>query len=137
MGQVVQENFLIPPLVAQVGGVAVHRHRIATAMSERFPLRIEEFPFPLPGLGIDMVWNPRLADDGVRRPGCARVLRDAAAEVVAPELPPDRTTRARCVVRPDRRVGNRPRPRTRPAARLRPARARHVRLHQRAQRSDH
>lgn len=25
-------------------------------------LRIEEFPFALPGLGIDMVWNPRLAD---------------------------------------------------------------------------
>jgi hypothetical protein len=25
-------------------------------------LRIEEFPFPLPGLGIDMVGNPRPAD---------------------------------------------------------------------------
>ncbi|MFF0290836.1 hypothetical protein [Streptomyces sp. NPDC005262] len=23
---------------------------------------VPEFPFPLPGLGIDMVWNPRLAD---------------------------------------------------------------------------
>lgn len=31
-------------------------------MRELSDLRIEEFPFPLPGLGIDMVWNPRLAD---------------------------------------------------------------------------
>ena len=83
VGQVVQENFLIPPLVAQVGGVAVHRHRIATSMSKRFPLRIEKFPFPIPGLGMDMVLNPRLTDDGfvVWLRG---VLRDAAAEVVEP-----------------------------------------------------
>ena len=82
VGQVVQENFLIPPLVAQVGGVAVHRHRIATSMSQRFPLRIEEFPFPIPGLGMDMVLNPRLTDDGfvVWLRG---VLQDAAAEVLA------------------------------------------------------
>jgi DNA-binding transcriptional LysR family regulator len=82
VGQVVQENFLIPPLVAQVGGVAVHRHRIATSMSARFPLRIEEFPFPVPGLGVDMVWNPRLTDDGFVA-WLRRVLQDAAAEVVA------------------------------------------------------
>lgn len=79
--QVVQENFLIPPLVAQVGGVAVHRHRIATSMAERFPLRIEEFPFPVPGLGIDMVLNPRLSDaDFVV--WLRGLLQDAAAEVL-------------------------------------------------------
>jgi DNA-binding transcriptional LysR family regulator len=78
VGQVVQENFLIPPLVAQVGGVAVHRHRIATSMSERFPLRIEEFPFPLVGLGVDMVWNPRLTDETFVA-WLREVLRDAVA----------------------------------------------------------
>jgi DNA-binding transcriptional LysR family regulator len=83
VAQVVQENFLIPPLVAQVGGVAVHRHRIATSMSERFPLRIEEFPFPVPGLGIDMVWNPRLTDESFVA-WLRGVLQDAAAEVLEP-----------------------------------------------------
>lgn len=85
VAQVVQENFLIPPLVAQVGGVAVHRHRIATAMSERFALRIEEFPFPLPGLGIDMIWNPRLSDESFIA-WLREVLRDAVAEVISPDL---------------------------------------------------
>jgi DNA-binding transcriptional LysR family regulator len=80
--QVVQENFLILPLVSELGGVAVHRHRIATAMSERFPLRIEEFPFPLPGIGIDMVWNPRLADDTFTS-WLRGVLRDAAGEIAS------------------------------------------------------
>lgn len=83
VAQVVQENFLIPPLVAQVGGVAVHRYRIATSMSQRFPLRIEEFPFPVPGLGIDMVWNPRLTDESFLV-WLRGVLRDAAAEILEP-----------------------------------------------------
>ncbi len=83
VGQVVQENFLIPPLVAQVGGVAVHRHRIAASMSTRFPLRIEEFPFPLPGLGIDIVWNPHLTDDSFVA-WLRQLLRDAAELVLTP-----------------------------------------------------
>jgi len=61
--QLVPDNLLIPALVAHVGGVALHRHRVVTAMSALFPLRIEEFPYPVPGLGYDMVWNPRLGDD--------------------------------------------------------------------------
>ncbi len=60
--QVVPDQMLIPTLVARVGGVAVHRLRVATAMRPEVDLRIEEFPFPVHGLGIDMVWNPRLAD---------------------------------------------------------------------------
>ncbi|BFO18722.1 hypothetical protein SHKM778_51100 [Streptomyces sp. KM77-8] len=43
-------------------GVALLRHRVAATMRTLADLRIEEFPFPLPGLGIDMVWNPRLSD---------------------------------------------------------------------------
>lgn len=65
--QLVPDNLLIPALVAQVGGVGLHRHRVVTAMSALFPLRIEEFPFPVPTLGYDMVWNPRLGDDSFIR----------------------------------------------------------------------
>ena len=48
--------------MAAAGGVALHRFRTATAMSHP-NLRVEEFPFPIPTLGMDMVWNPWLADD--------------------------------------------------------------------------
>jgi DNA-binding transcriptional LysR family regulator len=65
--QLVPDNLLIPALVAHVGGVALHRHRVATAMTDLFPLRIDEFPFPVPSLGYDMVWNPRLGDDSFIR----------------------------------------------------------------------
>lgn len=60
--QVVPDQMLLPTLVTRVGGVAVHRLRVATAMRFEVALRIEEFPFPIPPLGIDMVWNPRLTD---------------------------------------------------------------------------
>lgn len=59
----VDDNLLIPHLVAGSEAVAVHRYRAAVAMSGALGLRIEEFPFPVPGLGIDMVWNPWLPDD--------------------------------------------------------------------------
>ncbi|MGW1818037.1 hypothetical protein ACWCQM_31270 [Streptomyces sp. NPDC002125] len=42
-------------------------------------LRIEEFPFPLHGVGIDAVWNPRLSDQ-VSIPW----LREAARDVQGP-----------------------------------------------------
>ncbi|MGW4147538.1 LysR family transcriptional regulator [Streptomyces albogriseolus] len=62
VGLLSSDYLLVPFLVARTGGVALLRHQVATAMRELSGLRIEEFPFPLPGLGIDMVWNPRLAD---------------------------------------------------------------------------
>ncbi|MBL3666151.1 LysR family transcriptional regulator [Streptomyces sp. M2CJ-2] len=62
VGQLSSDFLLVPFLVARAGGVALLRHRVAAAMQALADLRIEEFPFPLPGLGIDMVWNPRLAD---------------------------------------------------------------------------
>ncbi|MCW8216151.1 MULTISPECIES: LysR family transcriptional regulator [Streptomyces] len=63
VGQLVSDFLLVPFLVARAGGVALLRHKVAAAMRALTDLRIEEFPFPLPGLGIDMVWNPRLADE--------------------------------------------------------------------------
>ncbi|WP_415941843.1 LysR family transcriptional regulator [Streptomyces sp. 067-1] len=62
VGQLSSDFLLVPFLVARAGGVALLRHQVAVAMRRLSELRIEEFPFPLPGLGIDMVWNPRLTD---------------------------------------------------------------------------
>jgi len=74
----VDDNLLVPPLVAGSGGVGLHRHRVATALKDLLGLRLEEFPFPIPGLGIDMVWNPWLADD-LFRTWLRGVLLEAAA----------------------------------------------------------
>jgi len=62
VGQLVSDYLLVPHLVARGGGVALLRYRVAAAMRSLVDVRIEEFPFPLPGLGIDMVWNPHLSD---------------------------------------------------------------------------
>ncbi|MER5439909.1 LysR family transcriptional regulator [Streptomyces sp. NPDC002790] len=79
VGLWISDFLLVPFHVARAGGVALLRYRVAAAMRTLADLRIEEFPFPLPGLGIDMVWNPRLADrhfvDWLRE-----LLCDAAAE---------------------------------------------------------
>lgn len=78
--QLVPDQMLIPTLVTRVGGVAVHRYRVATAMHDEVDLRIDEFPFPVHGLGIDLVWNPRLADAAFTD-WLSGVLRDAAARL--------------------------------------------------------
>lgn len=62
IGRRISDFLLVPYLVARAGGVALLRHRVAAEMRTLVDLRIEEFPFPLPGLGIDMVWNPHLGD---------------------------------------------------------------------------
>ncbi len=78
VGLLSSDYLLVPFLVARAGGVALLRHQVATAMRELSDLRIEEFPFPLPGLGIDMVWNPRLADQPFLR-WLRELLLDVAA----------------------------------------------------------
>ncbi|MFG1944239.1 LysR family transcriptional regulator [Nonomuraea sp. NPDC048826] len=62
VGLRVSDFLLVPYLVGRAGGVALLRYRVAAEMRALVGLRIEEFPFPLPGLGIDMVWNPHLGD---------------------------------------------------------------------------
>ncbi|NKZ02316.1 LysR family transcriptional regulator [Actinomadura latina] len=62
VGQLISDFLLVPYLVGRAGGVGLLRHRVAAEMRTLVGLRIEEFPFPLPGLGIDMVWNPHLGD---------------------------------------------------------------------------
>ena len=76
--QVVPDQMLLPALVARTGGVAVHRFRVATTALFVESLRIEEFPFPVAPLGIDLVWNPRLADEALVG-WFGALLRDAAA----------------------------------------------------------
>ncbi|MFJ8349240.1 LysR family transcriptional regulator [Streptomyces sp. NPDC094153] len=79
VGQWISDFLLVPFLVARAGGVALLRYRVAATMRTLADVRIEEFPFPLPGLGIDMVWNPRLSDrDFVA--WLRALLFDAAAE---------------------------------------------------------
>uniref|UniRef100_A0AAU3H487 LysR family transcriptional regulator n=1 Tax=Streptomyces sp. NBC_01401 TaxID=2903854 RepID=A0AAU3H487_9ACTN len=62
VGVLISDFLLVPFLVARAGGIALLRHQVAATMRTLADLRIDEFPFPLPGLGIDMVWNPRLGD---------------------------------------------------------------------------
>jgi DNA-binding transcriptional LysR family regulator len=59
----VSDNLLIPHVLAASGGVAILGWGVAAAFSRSLDLRIEEFPFPVPALGIDTIWNPWLADD--------------------------------------------------------------------------
>lgn len=62
VGHRVTDFLLVPHLVAHAGGVGLLRRRVAERMAATAPARIEEVPFALPGLGIDMVWNPHLSD---------------------------------------------------------------------------
>ena len=66
--ELVNDNLLIPPLVAGTPRVALQRHSVATTMRDRLQERLflAEFPFPLPGLGIDVVFNPWLPDKAYR-----------------------------------------------------------------------
>lgn len=74
----VSENLMIPVVVAGGGGLAFHRHRVIERMGSWLDLRVHEFPFPVDPLGIDLVWNPWLADEGLR-PWLGAVLREASA----------------------------------------------------------
>jgi len=60
--RLISDFLLVPYLVASAGGVALLRYRVADTMRALVDLRIEDFPLPIPGLGIDMVWNPHLGD---------------------------------------------------------------------------
>ncbi|WP_247720691.1 hypothetical protein [Streptomyces sennicomposti] len=70
---------LVPFHVARAGGVALLRYRVAATLRTLADPPIEEFPFPLPGLGVDVVRNPRQADRHVVA-WLREVLREAAAE---------------------------------------------------------
>lgn len=75
----VNDQLLIPSLVAGTPRIAFQRHSVASTMQQRsLPLHLAEFPFPITGLGIDLVWNPWLGDPTYRT-WLDGTLRDASA----------------------------------------------------------
>lgn len=74
---VVSDFLLIPHLLASTRAVALHRFQVGAEFQGFTAVRMLDFPFPLPPIGIDMVWNPWLTDDGFRR-WLRRLLWDAA-----------------------------------------------------------
>lgn len=62
----VNDWLLIPQFVAGARRVALHRRRVMDRLSIYGGLTVVPFPFPLLGLGVDMVWNPWLGDDSFR-----------------------------------------------------------------------
>ncbi len=80
--ELVNDNLLIPHLVAGTPRVALQRHSVASTMQRALgELYLAEFPFPLVGLGIDLVWNPWLPDRAYRD-WLAAVLHQASAPYV-------------------------------------------------------
>lgn len=59
----VTDYLLIPYLVAKSEGIALHRWQATEELSGVLDLRRYEFPFPIQSIGVDLVWNPWLADD--------------------------------------------------------------------------
>lgn len=62
----VNDWLLIPQFVAGERRVALHRRRAMDRLRIYGGLTVVPFPFPLLGLGVDMVWNPWLGDDDFR-----------------------------------------------------------------------
>jgi DNA-binding transcriptional LysR family regulator len=73
----VSDTLLIPHVIAAAGGVGFQRNSVVRAL-RHLDLRAHEFPFPIGGLGMDVVWNPWLADDELRS-WLGGLLREAAA----------------------------------------------------------
>lgn len=74
----ISDNLLIPYVVAAAGGIAFHRQHVATEMSHSLDLVVHELPFAVANLGMDLVWNPWLADDDLRS-WLGAIIREAAA----------------------------------------------------------
>lgn len=63
----VNDYLLLPQFVAGVRRIGLHRRRVVAQMAHAHPLYVADFPFPVLGLGVDMVWNPWLGDAAFRR----------------------------------------------------------------------
>lgn len=62
----INDYLLLPQFVAGVRKIGLHRRRVVEQMARSYPLYIADFPFPVLGLGVDMVWNPWLGDEVFR-----------------------------------------------------------------------
>ena len=63
--EIVSDYLLIPHLLSASRAIALHRFHVGLELRDHYGLRMEEFPYPV-SLGIDVVWNPWLADDAFR-----------------------------------------------------------------------
>jgi DNA-binding transcriptional LysR family regulator len=63
----VSDYLVIPHLLATSRGVAMHRYQVGVEFRASHGLRLAEFPFPIQGQAIHVVWNPWLVDDQYRR----------------------------------------------------------------------
>lgn len=59
----VDDYLLLPRYVAGVHRVGLHRRRVVEQMARTDKLYTAAFPFPILGLGVDIVWNPWLGDE--------------------------------------------------------------------------
>ncbi|OAV62135.1 LysR family transcriptional regulator [Enteractinococcus helveticum] len=59
----VDDYLLLPRYVAGVHRVGLQRRRVIEQMARTDELYTAKFPFPILGLGVDMVWNPWLGDE--------------------------------------------------------------------------
>lgn len=62
----VNDYLLVPHLVATTRATALHRLQAMDDFRDRLAIRVYDFPLPLQNIGIDLVWNPWLADDAFR-----------------------------------------------------------------------
>jgi len=75
----VSDYLLVPHLLLAAPRVCVHRLQAGLALREVLGVRVDEFPFDAPPLGVDMVWNPWLSEDPFRT-----WLREVLVEATAP-----------------------------------------------------
>lgn len=75
----VNDYLLLPQFVTGVRRIGLHRRRVVEQMARSYPLYVADFPFPVLGLGVDMVWNPWLGDEAFR--GWLRKLLKRACDM--------------------------------------------------------
>lgn len=73
----VTDYLLIPYLVANSHGIALHRWQATEEFSGVLDLNRYEAPIPMPTIGVDLVWNPWLSDDAFKT-WLHGILREAA-----------------------------------------------------------
>ena len=69
--------------------MAVHRYQVGLKSRAGSTCGWRELPFPIPDLGIDMVWNPWLAE-GALESWLREILIEAAAPLRARYVPAGR-----------------------------------------------
>jgi DNA-binding transcriptional LysR family regulator len=73
------DYMLVPHFVAQGVGIAFHRLQATEEFKGQLTFATREFPVPIQTIGVDLVWNPWLAEDAFKQ-----WLRDLLFEAAAP-----------------------------------------------------